>query len=178
MTSDDRQFYDPLKHYRDWLADSNYGSPYFFYMTLIIPYNLDMPPGGDWQSLILNTAFSDNIPDADTGGLTIDDLQDAQDTGYGYGLEDGYDVGYDEGYTDGVQEGNSSGYQTGYNNGYNEGYGEGILLTEEEAYENGYQKGSTDSFLAGFQKWIVPAIIIVLIGGGVISIIAMKRRDS
>lgn len=86
---------------------------------------------------------------------------------YGYtSLE--MDREYWRGYNNGFNSGNDYGYNTGYQSG----------LENNDAFEEGYKKGSNDSFLARFDKWIVPAIIIVLIGGGVISIIAMKRRDS
>lgn len=55
---------------------------------------------------------------------------------------------------------------------YKEGYQKGLLSTEnesfQEGYNEGYLKGSNDSFMAGLEKWIVPAIIMVLVAGGFI----------
>lgn len=58
--------------------------------------------------------------------------------------------------------------------GYDEGLGENV--SESEAYRLGYKAGSNDSFLAGLQNWIVPAIIVVIILGGFVTII-QKRKD-
>ena len=96
-------------------------------------------------------------------------------------LGDGYDAGFANGYIigerDGYEEGLSDGILTGdsvlYDNGYQDG-----LLDNSAAYEAGYTAGANDSFLGNFDTWIVPAIIIVLVGGGFLSIMAIKRRES
>lgn len=47
---------------------------------------------------------------------------------------------------------------------------DGTAVSSEGVYEQGYLDGGNDSFMAGFDVWIVPAIIIVLIVGGYIGI--------
>lgn len=96
-------------------------------------------------------------------------------------LGDGYDAGFANGYIkgeqDGYEEGLSEGLLTGdsviYDNGYHDG-----LLDNSEAYQAGYNDGSNKSFLANIGDWIVPAIIVVLLGGGILSIMAIKKRES
>lgn len=96
-------------------------------------------------------------------------------------LGDGYDAGFANGYIkgeqDGYEEGLSEGLLTGdsviYNNGYQDG-----LLDNSEAYQAGYNDGSNKSFLANIGDWMVPAIIVVLLGGGILSIMAIKKRES
>lgn len=99
-------------------------------------------------------------------------------------LGDGYDVGFANGYIigerDGYEEGLSEGILTGdsvmYDNGYQDGYQDG-LLDNSEAYQAGYREGSESSFMANIGDWMVPAIIVVLLGGGILSIMAIKKRE-
>ena len=98
----------------------------------------------------------------------ISELQDS--------LESEYDRGYDEGYDAGYEEGNLV--------GYNEGYQEGIMLNNEEAYQEGFKDGeksqiakNNESFYKGLEKWLVPAIITVILLGGFVTIAVRKRRE-
>lgn len=129
----------------------------YFYMTL---YGLNQ------QVIeIIDFAYSENtwnLPN-DTEVLINADFQSGQYI---------YQQGYDEGFDDGVDEG----YGYGYDVGYDEGFDDGISSTHNEAYQRGYRAGANDSFLSGLQNWIVPAIIVVIILGGFITIIH-KRKD-
>lgn len=93
---------------------------------------------------------------------------------------DSYSVGYTEGYNAGVVTGEITGYNNGRNdfgilyNGQwrdaiyygNIRYSEGINASNQESYDAGYIDGSKDSFMASIEKWIVPAIFIVIVVGG------------
>lgn len=93
--------------------------------------------------------------------------------GYDAGFANGYIIGERDGYEEGLSEGILTGDSVMYDNGYQDG-----LLDNSAAYEAGYTAGANDSFLGNFDTWIVPAIIIVLVGGGFLSIMAIKRRES
>ena len=108
------------------------------------------------------------------------------------GYNDGYDAGYEDGYDDGHDDGFDEGYIIGEGDGYEEGISEGILTGDSVQYDNGYQDGVNDNseaynagykaggegtFLANLGDWMVPAIIIVLLGGGILSIMAIKKRE-
>lgn len=80
---------------------------------------------------------------------------------YELGFRDGYNRGYSDGYYTGEQEG----YNSGYNTGYNKGYSDGSRASQQEAYQRGYNDGARDSFISKIDKWLVPAIIIVVIAG-------------
>ena len=64
-------------------------------------------------------------------------------------------------------------YEQGYNDGFEEGEKIGSGIATGEAYDLGYENGykdalknaNVDAFLANFDKWIVPAIIIVVVAG-------------
>lgn len=89
--------------------------------------------------------------------------------------------------------GEQNGYNIGYNNGYNQGYNNGFnnayeeIITSDEytlGYENGFKAGeksklvqNNESFYNGIEKWLVPAIITVIVLGGIVSITALKRRE-
>lgn len=107
-------------------------------------------------------------------------------------------VVFDERYQDGYIDGYDSGYNNGYNKGYenarhefgryhngewltseqwgNIEYNRGLQASHSEAFDEGYLKGSNDSFLANIKNWIVPAIIVVIILGGFVTII-QKRKE-
>lgn len=142
--------------------DLGYDTGYtYFYMTL---YGLNQ------QVIdIIDFAYSENtwnLPGY-TEVLINADFQSNQ-----YVYQQGYNEGYDAGYN----AGEYYGYNNGYSNGYDTGYYAGINSTHNEAYQQGYQKGANDSFLSGLQNWIVPAIIVVIILGGFITVIH-KRKD-
>ena len=94
-----------------------------------------------------------------------DGLQEGYDYGYDYGYNEGYDVGYDEGYIEGVD--------LGYQDGYYEGYLDGLYISEcGPIYEQGFKDGQESrlaennaAFYQGIEKWLVPAIITVIIAG-------------
>jgi len=95
-------------------------------------------------------------------------------------LGDGYDAGWANGYIkgeqDGYEEGLSEGILTGDSVMYDSGYQDG-LNDNSEAYQAGYREGSESSFMANIGDWMVPAIIVVLLGGGILSIMAIKKRE-
>ena len=88
----------------------------------------------------------------------------------------GFNEGNEQGYINGYNQGRSEGYVEGYNNGYEIG----LQISQGEAYDqgyiDGYNDGSSESFIANLDKWIVPAIIIVMITGGFF-VITRKKRD-
>jgi len=106
-----------------------------------------------------------------------------QDT-YQIAYTDGYNAGYNTGYSQGITDGYESGYEEGLNNGYEAGYQEGILAGEAEAYEKGFSDGqksklaeNNEKFYSGIEKWLVPAIITVILLGGFVTIAVRKRRE-
>ncbi len=92
---------------------------------------------------------------------------------YQRGLQNGYDSGYDDGL--------NKGYQKGFDDAYNE------IISDDEytlGYNNGFRDGekskivkNNEAFYSGIEKWLVPAIIVVLVVGGIMSISALKRRE-
>lgn len=100
--------------------------------------------------------------------------------GYHIGHEDGYENGYENGYEDGVEDG----YVDGYDVGYDYGYDDGIEVGYDQGYQIGFKDGeesklskNTELFYSGIEKWLVPAIITVIVIGGFVSISALKRRE-
>jgi len=105
--------------------------------------------------------------------------------GHQDGYEQGYLVGYDDGENAGYVIGKNEGYEYGYNVGYNDAYDE---INPNEKYTQGYQDGfragekskiaqNNEAFYNSIEKWLVPAIITVIVLGGIVSIIAIKRRE-
>ena len=92
--------------------------------------------------------------------------------GYDAGFANGYIIGERDGYEEGLSEGILTGDSVMYDNGYQDG-----LLDNSEAYQAGYREGSESSFMANIGDWMVPAIIVVLLGGGILSIMAIKKRE-
>ena len=93
--------------------------------------------------------------------MEIQNLEDALDLEFDRGYDDGYDVGYDEGYGKGILEGDYA-----------------------EAYEAGFKAGeksklaeNNEAFYTGIEKWLVPAVITVIVLGGIVSIAAIRRRE-
>ena len=60
---------------------------------------------------------------------------------------------------------------------YDLGFIAGSEATEAIAYEQGYLAGGKNSFMANLEKWMVPAIIIVLIAGGFIAFMKMRKEQ-
>ena len=96
-------------------------------------------------------------------------------------LESEYQRGVQNGFAEGFQEGRNKGYRDGFDDAYDE------IITSDEytlAYDNGFKDGeksriaqNNQSFYSGIEKWLVPAIIVVLVVGGIMSISALKRRE-
>lgn len=118
-------------------------------------------------------------------------LEDGYNQGYEDGYEvgelDGYDEGYSKGYNAGLEQSYDVGYNDGYDDGYQEGYDDGINTNYDymQGYEDGFKAGekskiaqNSEAFYNNIEKWLVPAIITVIIVGGIVSIIAIKRRES
>jgi hypothetical protein len=142
----------------------------------------------DIRKLQVTIIFKDVLVEDET---SIEELiQQAYNRGYSDGLTIGYEDAYNEGYNEGKRIGDILQYQYGYDAGYeeglitgnedayNEGYNSGFIAgaQESEAYNVGYADGANDSFLGSIDKWLVPAIIIVMILGGFFAI-ARKKRD-
>lgn len=98
----------------------------------------------------------------------LDGIRDGEQLGWGDGYNTGYYQGYDEGYFDGVSD--------AYSQGYDAGYEEGLQASQGEAYDQGYKDGYNKSFIATMDKWLIPAIILVMFVGGFFAI-ARKKRD-
>lgn len=92
---------------------------------------------------------------------------------------------YQRGFSDGNDEGFTDGFNQGFLEGFNEAYSE---IVESDEYELGYNNGFKDgekskliknneAFYNGIEKWLVPAIITVIILGGIMSIAVFKRRE-
>ena len=96
-------------------------------------------------------------------------------------LESEYQRGFQNGTETGYADGKNDGYQNGFDDAYNE------IITSDEytlGYDNGFKDGeksrlaqNNQSFYSGIQKWLVPAIIVVIVLGGIMSISALKRRE-
>jgi len=111
---------------------------------------------------------------------------------------------YRDGYEDGIrlaeglleseyQRGFQNGMATGYTNGKNEGYQKGFddaydeIISSDEytlGFDNGFKAGeqskivkNNEAFYGGIEKWLVPAIIVVIVLGGIFSIASFKRRE-
>ena len=119
-----------------------------------------------------------------------DGYYEGYDIGYDRGLEEGYDIGYGDGYSngyaDGIITGDELGYELGYQDGYDDGYQEGINTDVDymQGYNDGFRAGekskiaqNNEAFYKSIEKWLVPAIITVIIAGGIVSIIVIKRRE-
>lgn len=91
--------------------------------------------------------------------------------------QQGYNNGYNTGYNIGLNENNLEVFEDGYEEGYSDGKAYGLSLGQEDAYNEGYNDGANDSFLGNFDKWIVPAIIVVMFVGGFFAVVRMKRDN-
>lgn len=118
---------------------------------------------------------------------------------YDNGFTTGYSIGYNAGYSKGYNDGYTAGYNYGISvaegdSGYADGYGQGLidgsgLPTAEDMYDFGYSEGydigfdegaalpNDQRFYRGIEKWLVPAIIVVIFLGGAVTIIARKRKE-
>lgn len=135
--------------------------------------------------------------------ILINDLKSLYSTSqYNAGFREGFGAGYDAG----LEEADENAYNDGYNDArltygkkiddtwytasewgseqYNEGYDDGLRdgmeLNDEdvfnEAYNKGLNDGRNDKFYTGIEKWLVPAIIVVIVLGGILSIVVKKKE--
>lgn len=81
-------------------------------------------------------------------------------------------------YAQGYNQGQTDAYAQAQTYWYNKGVTDGMNMTNQQIAQEAYNQGATDSFLAGIQKWIVPAIIIVILVGGATAFIQMKRKEN
>lgn len=111
---------------------------------------------------------------------------------YREGYEDGIRLAeglleseYQRGFQNGMQIGFSNGKNTGYQQGFDDAYNE-IISSDEYTlgFDNGFKAGeksrlaqNNQSFYSGIEKWLVPAIIAVIVLGGIFSIASIKRRE-
>ena len=96
-------------------------------------------------------------------------------------LESEYQRGVQNGFADGYDVGLNKGYQKGFDDAYNE------IISDDEytlGYNNGFKDGekskivkNNEAFYGGIEKWLVPAIIVVIVLGGIFSIASFKRRE-
>ncbi len=126
-------------------------------------------------------------------------FSDAQAIGEGQ-MYESYRNGYEDGmrlaeglleseYQRGFQNGSEIGYSNGKNEGYQKGFDDAYseIISSDEytlGYDDGFKSGekskivkNNEAFYSGIQKWLVPAIIVVLVVGGIMSISALKRRE-
>ena len=135
--------------------------------------------------------------------IMLDDLKSLYSTSqYDAGFREGFGAGYDAGLEEADENAYNEGYNDArltfgkkiddtwytanewgieqYNEGYNDGLGDGALLNDEEIYNEAYNKGlnegRNDKFYTGIEKWLVPAIIVVIVLGGILSI-AVKKKE-
>lgn len=127
------------------------------------------------------------------------ELQEAYQRGYDNALlyledfrelavQEGYSQAYNE-YFPQIQTQYWNGYTVGRSQGYDDGYNTAIDSFDEEgiyqtAFDDGYLEGvkdkqeeNTQSFYDGLQKWLVPAIITVIVLGGIFAFIRKKGEN-
>jgi len=119
---------------------------------------------GDEQSYIsYRNGYEDGIRLAE--GLLESEYQRGLQNGTETGLEDGFIQGYNEGFDNAYNEIISSDeYTLGYTDGFKNGEKSKIVQNNQ-------------SFYSGIEKWLVPAIITIIVLGGIMSIAAIKRRE-
>lgn len=150
--NDDLAHYDPMTHYSDSRYVDIGSSTYYYYLTLVIPWNNATPPP-NYQTENLKGYFAN---ESEFIGFSMQDMLNAEQTGY--------NKGYNEGASD------------WYNSGFTNGYNSGLQVTNSELYDEAYQQGARDKFMANFDKWIVPAIIVIMFLGGFISVMSMRSN--
>lgn len=129
--------------------------------------------GYDWlhatyYDLIAERPILYNVHD-----ITSYSYQEGHDAGFDDGRDVGYDLGYDDGKIDGIDIGYNDGYNDGEEDGYDLGYKKAVDNTYEAifddvykiGYKDGQKTGMNNKFYSGLEKWIVPAIIVVLFFG-------------
>lgn len=133
--------------------------------------------GYDWlhatyYDLIAERPILYNVHD-----ITSFAFQEGHDEGFNNGRDVGYDLGYDDGKIDGIDIGYDDGYNDGESDGYEDGYNKGYQVAVDNTYDviyddiykigykDGQKTGMNNKFYSGLEKWIVPAIIVVLFFG-------------
>ena len=134
---------------------------------------------GDGYNFGLEQSYWEGHQDGYEHGYLVG-YDDGENAGYNAGYDYGYNVGYDEGKEYGINFGREHWYSEGYEYGYNAGYDDG----ENAGYNDGFKAGekskiaqNNEAFYKSIEKWLVPAIITVILVGGIVSIIAIKRRE-
>ena len=151
--------------------------------TLI--YEVENFPNAIFMYWVVNDVFRDDLQQDIIITVNEDTILEIH---FGNGT---YYSGFDTGYYRGTETGKDLGLLQGFNNGRNaygiyfngvwrtaEWYGDyryNAGLYENEAYQQGL-KDAQKTALGSFDKWIVPAIIVVIILGGFVTII-QKRKD-
>ena len=130
-------------------------------------YNLGYQTGLSESENSASNAYRDGY---EAGSKLAEGLLESE---YQRGLQNGFETGFNDGY--------NNGYQNGFDNAYNE------IITSDEytlGYNDGFKAGeksqlsrNTETFYNGIEKWLVPAIITVIVLGGIMSISALKRRE-
>ena len=158
----------------------NDSSFYIKYNVYQYGYDLGYMVGyGDGYNFGLEQSYWEGHQDGYEYGYLVG-YDDGENAGYNAGYDYGYNVGYDEGKEYGINFGREHWYNVGYEYGYNAGYDDG----ENAGYNDGFKAGekskiaqNNESFYKSIEKWLVPAIITVIVLGGIVSIIAIKRRE-
>ena len=152
-------------NFYSWQASMN-----SFYLSVKTPdyiYQLGYITGQDESSNNASRAYQDGY---EAGIKTAEGL-----------LESEYQRGLQNGFADGYDVGLNKGYQNGFDDAYNE------IISDDEytlGYNNGFKDGekskiakNNEAFYGSIQKWLVPAIIVVIVLGGIMSISALKSRE-
>ena len=115
--------------------------------------------------------------------MTLRQFFDLQEKGY-YG---GYTSGYEDGEIDGIVSGYADGFGDGVadqadeiTDAYDAGIAVGAASADMEIYQAGYDAGiahEANDFYDDIETWLVPAIIVVIFFGGIMSIIAIRKRQ-
>ncbi len=168
----------------NWYGGPEYIFPFFendsaFYIKYdVYQYGYDlgyMVGYGDGYNFGLDQGYDNGFEDGHERGY-LRGWGEGWYTGYVDGRTETYLEGYEDGYEDGEQYGYHMGYEYGYNVGYNNG--------ENAGYQDGFRAGekskiaqNNEAFYNSIEKWLVPSIITVIVLGGIVSIISIKRRE-
>ena len=131
------------------------------------PTRTDLNIVNDSSGFTYNEGYNQGRADY---GLLSNGIWYNYENSYNAGLNDGIGTTYENGFSGLTWDGNPINDQGSYT------YGLGVNSSQQDAYNKGYLDGGKNSFMGSFDKWIVPAIIIVIVVGGALSIMAMKRR--
>ena len=166
-------------------------------ITGLIGFSTILKPGNfySWQASVNSFYLDGRTPDYiyQLGYITG---QDESSNNASRAYQDGYEDGLrlaegllESEYQRGFQNGSETGYLNGKNEGYQDGFDDAYneIISSDEytlGYDNGFKDGekskiaqNNQSFYSNIEKWLVPAIIVVLVVGGIMSISALKRRE-